>query len=92
MHHLEFTIEPFVEGNPGPHVTAAVRACEDLGVDVEFGPFGSSCLVAADRSAALVAAITDAAMAAGATHLTLQLSVQPSRHAAGDDDDRDTRR
>ena len=28
---LEFTIEPFHEGNPGPHVTAAVAAAE-LGV------------------------------------------------------------
>jgi hypothetical protein len=25
-HDLEFTIEPFVEGHPGPHVRAAVEA------------------------------------------------------------------
>ena len=31
---LEFTIEPFHEGNPGPHVRAAVAAVEALGVEV----------------------------------------------------------
>ncbi len=43
--HLEFTVEPFVEGNPGPHVLAAVAAVEQHGIHVEFGPFGSSCAV-----------------------------------------------
>ena len=28
---LEFTIEPFHDGNPGPHVRAAVDAAEALG-------------------------------------------------------------
>ena len=45
MQHLEFTIEPFVEGKPGPHVVAAVAAVADLGAEVDFGPFGSSCTV-----------------------------------------------
>ena len=39
---VEFTIEPFIEGAPGPHVTAAVAAVENRGLIVEFGPFGSS--------------------------------------------------
>ena len=39
---VEFTIEPFVEGAPGPHVLAAVAVVESHGVFVEFGPFGSS--------------------------------------------------
>ena len=38
---VEFTIEPFVEGDPGVHVTAAVAAVEAHGVAVDFGPFGS---------------------------------------------------
>jgi hypothetical protein len=38
VQHLEFTIEPFVEGKPGPHVVAAVEAVSELGADVEFGP------------------------------------------------------
>ncbi|CAB5060059.1 unannotated protein [freshwater metagenome] len=38
---VEFTIEPFVEGDPGAHVTAAVAAVEAHGIAVDFGPFGS---------------------------------------------------
>jgi len=68
---LEFTIEPFHEGNPGPHVTAAVAAAEALGVTVEFGPFGSSCQVPAARVGEVSGAILAAAFANGATHVSL---------------------
>lgn len=68
---LEFTIEPFVEGQPGQHVTAAVAAAEALGVSVEFGPFGSSCTVDTDVCADVAAAVLRAAFANGATHVSL---------------------
>ena len=68
---LEFTIEPFREGNPGPHVTAAVAAAEALGVEVEFGPFGSSCTVAQEQVAAVSGAVVAAAFANGASHVSL---------------------
>jgi len=38
---VEFTVEPFVEGSPGPHVQAALDAATSSGLDVEFGPFGT---------------------------------------------------
>ena len=68
---LEFTIEPFVEGNPGPHVHAAVAAAEALGVSVEFGPFGSSCTVSLSQVAEVSGAIVAQAFANGATHVSL---------------------
>lgn len=68
---LEFTIEPFREGNPGPHVHAAVAAAEALGVLVEFGPFGSSCTVSQAQLAAISGAIVAEAFAHGATHVSL---------------------
>ena len=68
---LEFTIEPFHEGNPGPHVRAAVAAAEALGVAVEFGPFGSSCQVAQAQLAAVSGAILSEAFANGATHVSM---------------------
>ena len=73
--HLEFTVEPFVEGNPGPHVMAAVAAVEASGVAVEFGPFGSSCDVPADSVGSIVASLLDAAYGNGATHVSVH--VQP---------------
>ena len=68
---LEFTIEPFVDGAPGRHGTAADEAAEALGTSIEFGPFGSACEVPADRAAAVTAAVVAAALANGATHVSL---------------------
>lgn len=68
---LEFTIEPFVDGAPGPHVTAAIEAAEALGASVEFGPFGSACEVPVDLAGAVAAAVVSAALANGATHVSL---------------------
>ena len=50
---VEFTIEPFVEGEPGPHVRAAVEAAEQSGVTVDFGPFGTT--VSGDDNTVLTA-------------------------------------
>lgn len=75
---LEFTIEPFVEGQPGPHVRAAVEAVEALGVGVEFGPFGSSCRTPAAVMPAVVSAIVQEAFANGATHVSMHVAATPA--------------
>jgi len=72
--YVEFTIEPFVEGRPGPHVTAAIEAARQFGTDVEIGPFGSSCSVEIDAVGTLVASVSDAAFAGGATHVTVHVA------------------
>ena len=71
---VEFTVEPFVQGSPGPHVQAAVAAAEASGLDVEFGPFGT--VVAGPDEAVLgaVDAIMRAAIGAGASRVSLQLA------------------
>jgi uncharacterized protein YqgV (UPF0045/DUF77 family) len=74
VQQLEFTIEPFVEGRPGPHVTAAVEAATAAGAEVEFGPFGSTCEVDDSRMPDIVAAITRAAFEHGATHVSLHVA------------------
>jgi uncharacterized protein YqgV (UPF0045/DUF77 family) len=68
---LEFTIEPFIEGQPGPHVTSAIEAAQSLGYEIDFGPFGSSCNVPVDQAGEVVRAVLDAAFANGATHVSL---------------------
>lgn len=73
MHRVEFTIEPFVEGRPGPHVTAAIDAAVTLGHDVEVGPFGSGCVVPTDEVAQVVAAVVRAAVAHGADHVNIDV-------------------
>jgi len=70
----EFTVEPFIEGSPGPHVRAAVDAATAAGLEVEFGPFGTT--VTGEDQAVLDAidGILRAAVAAGATRVSLQLT------------------
>jgi hypothetical protein len=77
VQHVEFTIEPFVEGKPGPHVVAAVQAASELGAVVEFGPFGSNCTVGDALMPDVVAAVIRAAFSNGATHVNLDVSVEP---------------
>lgn len=71
---LEVTVEPFVDAHPGPHVAAAIEAAAEAGLDVDVGPFGTS----AEGTDALVLSamshITGAALAAGATRVTLQVT------------------
>lgn len=74
MQELEFTIEPFVEGEPGPHVLAAVAAVEAAGSTVEFGPFGSSCRAEAEAMPGIVAAILSEAFGHGATHVSMHVA------------------
>jgi uncharacterized protein YqgV (UPF0045/DUF77 family) len=71
---VEFTIEPFVPGEPGPHVQAAVEAAERSGLAVDFGPFGTA--VTGEDEAVLTAVdrIVRAAVAAGATRVSLQVA------------------
>ncbi|MGZ6987274.1 MAG: hypothetical protein ACXVKP_20440 [Ilumatobacteraceae bacterium] len=74
---LEFTIEPFVEGHPGPHVLSAIEAAQAFGYEIDFGPFGSSCSVPAAQAAEVAKAVLDAAFANGATHVSLHAERLP---------------
>mgnify|MGYP001204092914 FL=1 len=70
----EFTVEPFIEGSPGPHVKAAVRIAESAGLTVEIGPFGSS--ITGDESVILplISSMLSAAVENGATRISLQVN------------------
>ena len=74
MQRVEFTIEPFVEGQPGPHVTAPIAAVEARGYTVDFGPFGSECVTPTAETPEIVADILRAAFANGATHVTIDVA------------------
>ena len=70
---VEFTVEPFVEGQPGPHVTAPIDALRSLGHDVDFGPFGTSFQASVDLVAQAVSALVVAAYGNGATHVSIHV-------------------
>lgn len=74
MQRVEFTIEPFVEAHPGPHVTAPVDALTELGVEVDVGPFGSGCEVPSDLVGDVVGTVVRVAVEHGATHINIDVS------------------
>lgn len=90
MVRVEFIVEPFVEGRPGPHVRAAVAAVEAAGCTVDFGPFGSVFDVPAPQVGAVVNALLDAAYGTGATRVQVhvaphgEIPTLPSLHGALD--------
>jgi uncharacterized protein YqgV (UPF0045/DUF77 family) len=75
----EFTVEPFVEGRPGPHVRAAIDALRSAGFEVEFGPFGSTIEGPEQDVTQAVAAVMDAAVGAGATRVSMQVERIPAQ-------------
>ena len=71
---VEFTVEPFVEGQPGPHVKQAVAAVERHGLKVDFGPFGSSFSVDVEQMPTVVADMMRAAYSNGATFVSVSVA------------------
>jgi uncharacterized protein YqgV (UPF0045/DUF77 family) len=71
---VEFTVEPFVVGAPGPHVRAALDAASSTDVEVDFGPFGTTVTGGDEDVLAAVDAIVRAAIRAGATRVSLQVA------------------
>ncbi|GJM37601.1 MAG: DNA-binding protein [Acidimicrobiales bacterium] len=70
----EFLVEPFVEGSPGAHVTAAVDAFAAHEIEVELGPFASSAEGDVDAMADAIAEMIRAAMTNGATSIQLRVA------------------
>lgn len=69
----EFLVEPFREGEPGPHVRAAIDrlVADDLPVDV--GPFGTTVGGEAAEVLPALARALGAALDAGASRITLHV-------------------
>ena len=72
---VEFTVEPFREGRPGPHVQAAFDAVAADGLTLDVGPFGSSFEADATVAARAMAHVVEAVFGAGATRLSCQVTL-----------------
>jgi uncharacterized protein YqgV (UPF0045/DUF77 family) len=73
---VEFTVEPFVEGELPAHVTEAVRAIEALGLTADVGPFGTAFVAPVELVGRAVGAVLEAAYANGATYVTVDTGRQ----------------
>lgn len=72
---LEFTVEPFVDGQPGEHVQAAWRAVTGRGYELTQGPFSAEAVVSAGEAPSLIQEVLRAALWGGATHVSFQVDV-----------------
>lgn len=79
MLRVEFTVEPFVEGTLGPHVTAAVDAVAAHGIAVEVGPFGNTFTVPPEAVGQAVADLLTAAYSHGATHVQIHVEAESAQ-------------
>lgn len=72
----EFTVEPFVDGEPGAHVRAAIDAVRNAGLEPDVGPFAT--VVNGDAKAVTdaVEAMLTAARKAGAERVSLQIDFE----------------
>ncbi len=78
MIKVEYTIEPFVEGEIPARVTLAAAALEALGIGVDIGVFGSSFVVDSTQVGEAMSTLTSTAYAHGATHVTIDLEEMQS--------------
>lgn len=72
---VEFTIEPFVEGELVERVTATIAAIESMGVSVEVGPFGSSFVVESGKVGDVIDVLVTTAYGHGATHVNIDTEI-----------------
>ncbi|MEO6880622.1 MAG: thiamine-binding protein [Mycobacteriaceae bacterium] len=72
--HAEFTTEPFRGGDDPPaHALAAFEVVREAGLDHDFGPLGTAVAGEADAVVQALADVQRAALAHGASRVTLLL-------------------
>lgn len=72
---VDFAIEPFVEGSPGPHVVAGIQAIEAKGLEVTMGPFGSTVTGSVETVSEAIRAMVDAAVKDGAHRVLVEMVI-----------------
>lgn len=71
---VEFVIEPFTDGVPGPHVTAGIDAMEERGLSVTMGPFGSTVEGETGVVSEAISSMVHSAIADGAKRVLVEVT------------------
>ncbi|KQV04646.1 hypothetical protein ASE03_10745 [Kitasatospora sp. Root187] len=72
---VEFTTEPFELDTFPEHAVAARKVVDEAGLDVAVGPFGTGAEGEAEQVLAAVTKLLHETLAAGATRISVQVSV-----------------
>ncbi len=70
---LQTLVEPFKDGQPGPHVQSVIDTLNDAGLSPDMGPFATTATGDVDTVADAVASAIRAAFASGATAVQFRL-------------------
>lgn len=81
---VEFTVEPFIEGVLGPHVTAALDTLRRAGFEPDVGPFGNAVHGESEELFPVLSAAAMAAFAENATGLALTARAALTHHAGSE--------
>lgn len=79
---LEFLIEPFAEGNPGPHVLRSLEVLRRAGLEVVLGPFGNTVDGSEETLTSVLPMIVESAFEKGASRILLNLTKGDTRRSA----------
>ncbi len=71
---LEFLVEPFSEGNPGPHVLEPLERMRSLGIEVNQGPFGNTVEGGRPTITTAILTILEGALERGASRVLINLT------------------
>ncbi len=72
---LEFLIEPFTEGSPGPHVLSSLDVLRRAGLEFVLGPFGNIVEGSPETLRSVLPKIMQSAFENGATRILLNLTL-----------------
>ena len=78
---LEFLIEPFTEGNPGPHVLSSLEVLRNAGMEVVLGPFGNTAEGDEETLTSVLPMIVQSAFEKGASRILLNLTKPGARRS-----------
>jgi len=90
MCRLEFLVEPFEEGNPGPHVLGTLEILQRHGLEMTMGPFGNTVDGDYETLTSVLPTVLRSAFEKGASRISITLtksladsSVGPVSEAVG---------
>lgn len=77
---LEFTVEPFVPAEPGPHVTASIDAARSVANEpIDVGPFGTTATGSKAEVLEMTNLVLEAAFSNGASRVSFQITTDPTK-------------
>ena len=71
---LEFLVEPFVEGNPGPHVLGSQEILQRHGLEMTLGPFGNTVEGDYETITSVLPTMLKSAFEKGASRISITLT------------------